>query len=87
MTIYLREYLLQICEHAEKIEPSFKIAMISIEYAPIIEARYEHLTPPDFRLFQNANQTKYLGPLQADSIQEWALGKIGITKNRVRGNL
>jgi hypothetical protein len=52
----------------------------------LIEARYNHLTPPDFRVFQNAKETKYIGPLTVDNIQEWLSSKIGIQRNRIRSN-
>jgi hypothetical protein len=51
----------------------------------MLEARYHPLTEPDFRIFYKAQNIKYLGKLDVDSISDWALKKIGLPSNRIGG--
>eukprot|EP00351_Strombidinopsis_sp_SopsisLIS2011_P003064 CAMPEP_0116875540 /NCGR_PEP_ID=MMETSP0463-20121206/7537_1 /TAXON_ID=181622 /ORGANISM="Strombidinopsis sp, Strain SopsisLIS2011" /LENGTH=61 /DNA_ID=CAMNT_0004521357 /DNA_START=218 /DNA_END=403 /DNA_ORIENTATION=+ len=56
--------------------------MIRLEDSPMIEARYDHLMPPDFRMIVNARDIKYTGQLDVNNLSSWLLKKIGLPHNK-----
>ena len=51
MTSMLLEYMSQVAEKMKDNYPEIKFGLINVEKAPIIEARYQPMNPPDFKLF------------------------------------
>ena len=51
--------------------------MLNLLKAPIIEARYMPINPPDMRLFIQAKGTNFFGKLTVDSIADWIRKKTG----------
>ena len=57
--------------------------MVTIDRAPMLEARYHPVTPPDFRIFYKAKNLKYLGTQDLDKLVDWTMRKIGLPNNRI----
>ena len=47
----LKEYMVKVVNNLEKHHPKVVIGMVDLEKAPILEARFQPINPPDFRLF------------------------------------
>jgi len=58
--------------------------MVNIEQAPIIEARYSPLNPPDFKFIVHAKSAQYFGKLNGEKMAEWIEKKVNIPKNEIK---
>ena len=52
------------------------IGMINIEKSLILEARYQPMNPPTFKLFHNAVPISYLNKLNVDTLTNWLIKKV-----------
>lgn len=57
--------------------------MLTVDRAPMIEARYHPVTVPDFRVYYKAKNIKYYGRQDLDTLTDWTMRKIGLPNNRI----
>jgi len=72
------EYLTKIRHDLDESNHLFKVALVQLDNAKVVEGRFKHMTPPDIRIFSKAKDIKYLGPLDVKNLLDWVVGKVGI---------
>ena len=80
----LSEILASISRRVQDQQSLFEVAMVTIDRAPMLEARYTPVNAPDFRIFYKARNIKYYGKLDPDLLADWTMRKIGLPNNRIR---
>lgn len=80
----LSEMLASVSRRVQDQHDMFAVAMIAINRAPMIEARYHPVTSPDFRIFFKARNLKYYGAYDLELLSDWTMRKIGLPNNRIR---
>ena len=79
----LAEMLASISRRVSEQSKLFEVAMLAVDRAPMIEARYHPVTVPDFRVFYKAKNIKYYGKQDLDILTDWTMRKIGLPNNRI----
>ena len=55
------EMLASVSRRVQDYQNLFEVGMVTIDRAPMLEARYHPVTAPDFRIFYKAKSLKYWG--------------------------
>jgi len=57
----LSELIASVKRRVHEQQSTFEVAMVAIDRAPMLEARYHPVTVPDFRIYYKAKNFKYYG--------------------------
>lgn len=79
----LSEMLAAISRRVQDQTAIFEVAMVAVDRAPMLEARYHPVTVPDFRIYYKAKNIKYYGKQDLDQLTDWTMRKIGLPNNRI----
>jgi len=75
-TQMLKEFLIQVREKLLKRQlGDVYIGMINVEHERIVQARYNPLRDPDFKLFYNSKPIPYPGTMDISSMALWIYQK------------